>query len=485
MRKSFTNYPANRQTRRRARRRGTLIVYVALGLSAFIGAAALSVDMGNLYARKARAQVAADSAALAGAYQLARGSVANANTAAKFLTKSNGYDDDDAAVEVTTTYPVNNDFNRYRVRVRRTEPTFFTGLMGFASRPVSASATAIFSVAANQNISNSGDYGVAGGPTTLTLYGPDGLYSFGDYASPRFLDNGEPNPNYHDPDATNIVERLKAGFNFTVNIPSTYDDGSKITKLEIFDPDTYNAGNFPYVTQGVRVDELRRPWNVPENGQGSNADATTTRYTLYWDRNGSGDQSTFEKIGEISYAGDPQTDMQWIEAFNIDHNLYPTGKFVLNVASTAGSSENGFQLRAGPVVPAGGSFDPQNGSSITANGRVPMNFAGNGNAPFVLGDVPKEMAGKTFSIRKYDTDIGSQYVNYSYKTADGTIVNWDTPGVLAGNGEFTTDTFTLPLDYSGGTWLADYQAGANDTSVWEMSFAAAIPGEPGPIRLVE
>ena len=56
---------------RQSRRRGVAFVYTALGLSVALMVAAVVVDVGLLYQRKASMQRAADSAALAGAYSLA------------------------------------------------------------------------------------------------------------------------------------------------------------------------------------------------------------------------------------------------------------------------------------------------------------------------------------------------------------------------------------------------------------------------------
>ncbi len=475
---------SNRRSRRRS---GTILVYMALGLFSFIGAASLAVDMGSLYSRRARAQQAADAAALAGANEFANfranaGNPAPARTQALRYAELNGYKDATGGVTVTTIYPVGGDTSRFQADVRRTEPLFFARIFGLPTRPVGASATAFYNTTAPLDAGN-GVYGQAGGPTTLTMYGPDGRYDFGDYRSVRFLTNGTPNPDYVDP----TVNPFKAGYNFTVNVPTNFTS----TVVEIYDPDCHNAGNLPYVAQdaqgnNIRVDELRKAWNSQDAGQGGPADAAVTRYTLYWDPTGSGNPSGFQKIGEKTYGDDATTDLKWDPSFTFDRTSYPSGNFVLNATTISGSSENGFKLRAGPpraAPPAGqDNFDPNNGTSITADGHVPINFAGNGTAPFVLGEVPQGVAGKTLTIRKFDTDIGSQTVNYSYVAPDGTV-SQVFPGVLSGNGAFATDTITLPLDYPGGVWRADYEAGANDTSVWEMSYDG-VPGRPGKIRLV-
>jgi hypothetical protein len=93
-------------------------------------------------------------------------------------------------------------------------------------------------------------------------------------------------------------------------------------------------------------------------------------------------------------------------------------------------------------------------------------------------------AGKQLSIRKFDTDVGSLEVHYDYVAPDGSVSE-KFKGQLSTNGEFYTDTISLPLSYPGGKWRATYTAAANDTSVWEMSYEGGGPGKPGPIKLVQ
>jgi Flp pilus assembly protein TadG len=462
---------------RRSRRRGAAIIYVALGLIAFVGAASLSVDMGNLYSRRASAQLAADAAALAGAYEMANFRDSNANNAAIAMARRNGYDNTVTGVIVTVTNPVPGEPNRVMVRTSRVEPLFFARIFGFVTRPVSATATAEYSTEAPLSINGGGQYGSPDGPTTLSMFGPDALRSYGDYRSVRQLTNGANNPDYYNPDDTDPVRAGKAGYDFIINVPTNMNN----VLLEIFDPDCYNAGGDPNALQGVRVDELRRS-RAAGGGNGTIADATTTRYTLYWDPSGRGDFSQYRQVGQYTVGADSATDMKWHPTFNFNRSLYtePTGRFILKAVTTGGSSENGFTLRAGPPRSAGQNFDPNNGTSIFAEGNVPINFNGNGQTTLELGTVPSQAAGKQLTIRKFDTDIQSQQVIYTCDTLPGRQFT----GILAGNDQFTTDTLQLPTDYQGGKWYATYSAGSQDTSVWEMSYSAVGLGRPGPIRLV-
>ena len=265
-----------------------------------------------------------------------------------------------------------------------------------------------------------------------------------------------------------------------LDVPNGFTD----TVVEIFDPDCHNAGGERFVQQGVRVDELRKPYNQNQNDAIVPSDITTTRYTLYWDPVGTGNPATLQMIDQKSYGDDSTTDMKWVPSFTFNRANYPGGSFLLNTTSLSGSSENAFNLRAGPPRATGIDFDPNNGTDITADGFLPMNFNGSGLSTITLGEVPVAAAGKQLSIRKFDTDVGSLNVDYTYVAPDGSI-SAPIRGQLSTNGEFFTDDIPLPLSYPGGTWRATYSAGANDTSVWEMSYTGGSPGKPGGIKLVD
>ena len=90
-----------------------------------------------------------------------------------------------------------------------------------------------------------------------------------------------------------------------------------------------------------------------------------------------------------------------------------------------------------------------------------------------------ERGGK-LTVRKFDTDVGAQYITYTCSS----MPNKSWSGIKSANGQFATDVIDLPSDYTEGTWYANYAAGANDTSVWNMSYSNAGPGTPGYIKLV-
>ncbi|MBV9868506.1 MAG: hypothetical protein JO316_24385 [Abitibacteriaceae bacterium] len=501
------------QNRSRARRKGQAVVIVGLLLPVLLGMAAYSVDLSYLYKRRADAQKAADAAALAGALQYKfRGNVAStraiADAAARAIAKKNGFDSGTSKVTVVTTNPWKNDPNEYHVVITSQEPVFFAGIFGRQSSQVAASATAYYSTPVQIPIDPQ-FYGLNTGPVTYSLYGPDGLHSNGDHLSVKLLDDGSPNPEYKTgPDGVNV------GYNFTVSVPSDYAarNGTSQVQVDIFDPDCYNLNGNPDAS-ATTVDELRTPTGT---SQGTLANATTTRYSLIWDKDGNPDNpdpNDHQTIATQSYGNVTDTDMKWVTppGFTFDASQYPTGNVRVNVASTAGSSENGFNLRAGPPItdPAytnttlpngegttsnitdaqwhdqysgapGTTGAGKNGTNIEAQGNLPMNFNIDGTADIILGYVPPTAANGQFTITKFDTDVGAQSVYYTCDSLPGQQF----PGTLAGNDQFATDTIQLPANYQGGTWHAIYTAGADDTSGWTLSYGHGN-GSPGNILLVE
>jgi len=482
----------------RRRRSGTVIVYITLALVVLLGAAGLSIDIGNLYLERDKAQRAADAAALAGAVQLMNNRGYNtADAAAKLVAKENGYDDSAEGITVTPTPKADGNDAWYAVYVEKPAPVFFMSIFGWRFKTVAARAIATFKANVQMDINGGGTYGAIG-PINLSVFGPYCIRANGDKYSTMYIDNKSkrtPNPFY---DAE--------GYNFNLTIPSDYEDrnNTSLINLQIFDPDCYNAGNEQNAKEGVRVDEMR-------NYSGSNTSdtkyLTTTQYTLY-DTHGTAATDDDTIIAQASYGNDSKTDMTWVtpEGFNFDlSQLSGDGPHTvrINVKTTDGSSENGFSLRAGPPIYYGKNndladirqklvtnkwgnkstqykyvvngrekgdwmttdpFQTNNGTNITADGRIPMNFNANGTATITLGLVPENTNHVT--IDKFDTDVGSTSVTYD----DGIQTR---VGVLSGQDESKQDDYDLPEGYSGREWTATYKAGLGDTSVWDMQVTGA------------
>lgn len=508
--------------RNRGRRRGVAFVYISLIMLMLVGITSYCVDMSWLYSRKAVAQKAADAAALAGAYQLAQGNAAAADPSARQYAaypENGGYNDGDnpetLVIENTTptastesvtigkwnpalaaTSPPQAVAHRnwYKVTVSRPEPTFFARIFGaqFRRIRVGATATALYETNAELNIKGVGTYGVAPGPVNLSLFGPDGQYNNGDRYSVRKLANKtDNNPDYNGVDA-NIPEAEK-GYSFSINLNAAFRSSYTRAYLQIFDPDCYNKNGNADADGTNTIDELRNP----SGGTGSSTNATTTKFKLWYDPDGDGPSAEAPVPGgEKSYGGnatDATTDMKWNDFFSADLATFsPTGRIRLQVISTAGSSENGFDLRVSQAaVPTSGTdpFNTSNGSNITAQGHLPINFNQGGSTVLTLGHIPAEAAGGSMTITKFDTDVtqsGTANTVY-YKCnppAPGQPANGFI-GKLSGQGEYVADTLQLPANYAGGVWTATYTAGQQDTSVWDMSYSNSGPGRPGRIRLIK
>lgn len=530
-----------------SKRGGFAIVWLALMVTVFMGVAAVSVDQGFHLSRKANAQKAADAAALAAAQRLATNkTVTVAIAAAEEYAKYNGYDKQVAPggtqagrvgangtnqVAMAVAYPIPGTYiplgkstpeaypnNWVRVQLARREPRFFGQVfLAFMRKPgdppvdqtqwVGATSIAEFRSAVNLAITNPSKYGLNEGDATLSMFGPDGRYANGDFRSTKNLTDGSPNnigpnPDYHADKAGDKDE--VSGYNFSINMPANFNN----SKIELFDPDCYNSpgGTGPQgdAATGLRVDE----WRLPESAStGSIANATTTRFRLYADNGTPFDLSDDTVVDEKIYAADAATDMKWVPAFEFDRGNYAGQNFRLNVYTSSGSSENGFNIRAGKkndkviykdaqnnqyddrttYPPVGSTLKSNdyatNGTSVTAQGYVPINFNKSGAIELALGEVPAEVAGRDVTIRKFDTDIGGGTVTYEVRDAAG-VLKHTFFGVLSGNGEFKTDNITLPSNYAGGFWTAKYTAGIQDSSVWEMDFNAGNKGA-ARIKLVQ
>jgi hypothetical protein len=134
----------------RKNERGQALLLAAVGLTVFILAAGLGIDMGYLRYEKRLQQSAADSAAIAGAAQygyessVCDGSV---STAAKTDSASNGFTDGSNHVTVTPSCPPSDGphagANGYvEVLVTEIQPTFFMKIVGVNSATVTARAVA-------------------------------------------------------------------------------------------------------------------------------------------------------------------------------------------------------------------------------------------------------------------------------------------------------------------------------------------------------
>jgi Flp pilus assembly protein TadG len=124
-----------RRTRRLRDERGAAAVLIALVLVPLLGFAAIAVDIGAVYAERARLQTAADAAALAVAQDCARGNCGDMQATASALVAANDPD-------VATAPPVLSS-TPLSVTVSGGKPTrhWFAPVLGIDATQVRASAT--------------------------------------------------------------------------------------------------------------------------------------------------------------------------------------------------------------------------------------------------------------------------------------------------------------------------------------------------------
>jgi len=534
------------------RRRGVVIVYVALALVVLMGAAGLSIDVGNLYLQRSKAQRAADAAALAAAIQLMNFKTnTDAETAADTAAAANGFDKTQGAI-VTPVPSADGNPAWYRVIVSKPTPVFFMSIFGWRYNTVGAQATATFVSKVAMDIYGGGQYGVAG-HVMLAMFGPYGQHQYGDDYSPLYLQDNTPNPQYE--------TTGQYGYNYTVAIPKNYAaiNGTNTVNVSIYDPDIYNvngASGAQAATSkaGASVDEIQSPQsgNPKKDWLGKlakydNNTGNTSVFTLY-DTHGTPQTDDDTVIATATYDKNSShsTDLQWVTpdgfTFDITNSKWASrfatdgsgdkGDYVdfrLNAKTINGSGDNGFNLRAGPPLATstaktqtvtnskttgyyydkngnrqygsytshmqyyynGGwqdqpqdTFNSNNGTQITGDGRIPMIFSADGTVAVTLGNVP---AGATsVTVTKFDTDIGAKTLTYTdgNKSYAGTLGN-TVKGNLVTNDQISADTYDLGTNYPGGKWVANYTASANDTSTWEMSYIGPASGTPGGVYLVK
>jgi hypothetical protein len=158
---------------RRGEEAGQALVLAAMGLTLFILAAGLGIDMGFLRYQKRLQQSAADSAAIAGAAEIPYGGCSTGSCpGATTDAASNGFTDGADNVTVTVYSPPNDGphagISGYvEVLVTKIQPTFFVKIAGVNSATVTARAVAFLSGnfqncmyalgTGNGGITNSGD----------------------------------------------------------------------------------------------------------------------------------------------------------------------------------------------------------------------------------------------------------------------------------------------------------------------------------------
>ena len=459
---------AHAAQRRGARRRGVSIYIFLLAFPMIIGVLGIVIDLGNLYTKRAQAQRAADAAAIAGAMEDPQSG--NIVGKAKEYAKLNGYEDgvNGASVKVTTDFGAST--SDVRVVVSRAERVYFApileGLLLASGQSQSAAQFSRFVGAAGTAtrrvtlpLGLGGIYGIADparSPVNNSVFGPDSNYNFGDAYSPEFLQDGE---------TTNPLYAKDAGVGeYTLNITSQYLSQHSDVDLQIYDPDCYDGPN--------GYDEIRDP-NTKIKRAPKGDKETVTQYELF--------DPAGNSLAKATYGKDKDADGQWVTPDGFKFTPTEAGQYKLKVSTLSGSSENGFQLRAGPSDGANktdddwnNTYGDKNGASpndvavpIDADDHLQLNFTQSGKVKFRLGYVPDSQSGKTITVSKFDVDVGSTSIVYTCDTLPGQTFAGTLPN--PGDGVWSSDDIPVPSSYTGGNWYAEYTAGQGDSSTWTLS----------------
>lgn len=132
--------------RSRNAQRGQSMLFVVVSLPVLLGLAAFAVDMGYLRFEQRIQQTAADSAAIAGAWQLVNSS--DPTNAARYAAGQNGFTHDGTNVIVTANTPpqsgpYENNTNAVEVVVKASHPAFFSAVLGRTKNWVTTRAVAL------------------------------------------------------------------------------------------------------------------------------------------------------------------------------------------------------------------------------------------------------------------------------------------------------------------------------------------------------
>ena len=456
-----------------------------LAFPMMLGLLGIVIDLGNLYTKRAQAQRAADAAAIAGAMDAGVPNGDMFKTARDYATL-NGYEDGVNGAKVDVNSVVAQGDTELVVKVSRPEAVYFAPILeGFLqtigqsetaaqfSRMVSAQGTARTRVSLPLGLG--GIYGVADparSPTNNSVFGPYANYNFGDAYSAKYLQNGQPNPRYN---ASGGVGE----YTLTVTTDYLRKYAGQNIALQIYDPDCFDGKN--------GYDEIRPP-NTKIKPAPTGPNETTTVYELY------APEAT-TPLANATYGNDQSSDGQWVTPGGF--NFMPTvaGDYKIKIRTTDGSSENGFQLRAGPADGVAKTdadwndiYGDKNGTDqsnvaldISANDHLQLNFTKDGTVKFRLGYVKPDQAGKTITVNKFDVDVGGTSIVYSCDSLPGVVFP---PGKIPqpGDGVWSSDDLAVPSGYTGGNWYAEYRAGKGDSSTWTLS---GTGGDGREVRLIK
>jgi uncharacterized repeat protein (TIGR01451 family) len=284
----------------------------------------------------------------------------------------------------------------------------------------------------------------------------------------------------------------------------------------------------------LRIDENRGHGDPPGDGLCAEPSSytsgynTVTEYTLYYYRqqgDGSLERRDLARYTKGGADGDSDTDMLWVSPggslpddppadgwagspygfawdegdgnFEVDldseaSNIYVNpadGKrsLFLDVRGVSGSSENGFDIWAGPryinvpsevnernvdVILHAGDYHSSAGATLFGMGHLPMNSNYQEVVTLTLAYVPPEWAGRRLAVSNFDNDAGAAPpLTFLFDTMP--YGDWHYDGDLSGPSVWATNVFTVPSapdhTFYGGYLQVVYQAGAHDTFGWKVT----------------
>jgi hypothetical protein len=234
-----------------------IIALALIGLLAFVG---IAVDVGFIFQRSSKLQSAVDSAALAGVTDLPSGLDAADQKAGQFLNANSIPISVTQSLQSTTQKTLIGE-DRYSITVTWPIDLFFLKLVGLNDYVLTRSATAAHFPQADIYASRRVDQGLVN-TSNQSIFGPYVCTAWGDPFTPN---------------NTVYTNERPYSYKYRILIPADYPDD--VLRVEIYDPDSYNApGNTANVihsqTAVLTNESTFPPGEIQMNCQGSQADRT-------------------------------------------------------------------------------------------------------------------------------------------------------------------------------------------------------------------
>lgn len=518
---------------RRRRFSGQTVVMLAVSAGVVMVTAALVIDNGTHHRVRAQTQHACDAAALAGMAELVDSKDPDlAREAVSAILAENHYVIGQDGVTAVDAYGYNSDTmsvddptsDRYHVKIHRELEQRIMGLIGIKRTGTETMAVAAVISAAPMDVEVPPGLDIGFGSrwgfpdkASVAQMGPQGSHQLGDPFSTVLLDNGDPNTLYQ-PDG------LRYDLIIPTLTPVAGDPYSTYARVELFDPDTINDPAKSSINNPAHVIETPELL-VDTNGDKTEPEigaldeilaapggagktkpnnfgvrSTQTEFRLY-DANDAliatvtyGPQANTpfwyhreDPATDASHApahADPAqaqlaTDLKWVTPqgffFDTSDPNHP-GPYYVMAQTTAGSSENGFSMRASTHRATGVAFDTlthgvADGMALGAyaRGRTVINYMDIYEASFSIASVPEkttqikisnfdtEVAGcdLDFAVTCFDADTGLAYPllfdmsasNSSHgvvSDADGNQYRLSVTGTRSPNRQWRTDSVPIP-----------------------------------------